>query len=60
MHILAEEVLKLKELVDGANRVISQPSPDIAGATELLVEASNFLTEIVEEQPRLARTESSS
>jgi hypothetical protein len=60
MHILAEEVLKLKELVEGANRAISQPSPDIAGATELLVEASKFLTEIVEEQPRPARTESSS
>lgn len=55
MHILAEEVLKLKELIDGANRAISQPSPDIAGAVELLVEASTFLTEIVEEQPRPAR-----
>ena len=56
MHILAEEVLALKELVEGANRAINEPTPDIAGASELLVKASNFLTEIVEEQPRPART----
>jgi hypothetical protein len=55
MHILAEEVLKLKELVDGANQAINAPSPDIAGASALLVEASNFLTGIVEVQPRPAR-----
>lgn len=55
MHILAEEVLKLKELVEGAQSAISQRSPDITGAVELLVEASNFLAEIVEEQPRPTR-----
>jgi hypothetical protein len=48
-------VLRLKELVDGASDAINAPSPDIVGATELLVEASNFLTGIVEVQPRPTR-----
>lgn len=52
MHILAEEVLRLKELVDDAARAIDSPSPDLARASGLLADASNFLTEIVDEQPR--------
>jgi hypothetical protein len=57
MHILAEEVLRLKELVDEAHRVINGPSPDITGSSKLLAEASKFLDEIVQEQPRPVRTD---
>lgn len=54
MHILAEEVLRLKELVNDIHNALSGPQPDITSALKLLTEASDFLEEIVDQQPRPA------
>ena len=59
MHILAEEVLRLKELVNEAHGALSGPQPDITSATKLLTEAAEFLDEIVDQQPRPSRPEPS-